>query len=140
MLIVALTISFTILAVVSYYTAESKTIELVVQNQRQILKDVKSTLNTFFDNNSQTIEKIASTLDGLDEDHTNIDIALAQGKAMSNKEIVLVYAGYNDGAMFRSNGKNQTPADGYDPRTRGWYKTAVKENKGQFSEIYNFNG
>ena len=136
MLIVALTISFTILAVVSYYTAESKTIELVVQNQRQILKDVKSTLNTFFDNNSQTIEKIASTLDGLDEDHTNIDIALAQGKAMSNKEIVLVYAGYNDGAMFRSNGKNQTPADGYDPRTRGWYKLAQEKKEVTFSDPY----
>ena len=136
MLIVALTISFTILAVVSYYTAESKTIELVVQNQRQILKDVKSTLNTFFDNNSQTIEKIASTLDGLDENHTNIDIALAQGKAMSNKEIVLVYAGYNDGAMFRSNGKNQTPADGYDPRTRGWYKLAQEKKAVTFSDPY----
>lgn len=136
MLIVALTISFTILAVVSYYTAESKTIELVVQNQRQILKDVKSTLNTFFDNNSQTIEKIASELDKLDEDHTNIDITLAQGKAMSNKEIALVYAGYNDGAMFRSNGKNQTPKDGYDPRTRGWYKLAEDKKAVTFSDPY----
>ena len=136
MLIVALTISFTILAVVSYYTAESKTIELVVQNQRQILKNVKSTLNTFFDNNSQTIEKIANNLDKLDENHTNIDITLAQGKAMSNKEIALVYAGYNDGAMFRSNGKNQTPKDGYDPRTRGWYKLAEEKKAVTFSDPY----
>ena len=136
MLIVALTISFTILAVVSYYTAESKTIELVVQNQRQILKDVKSTLNTFFDNNSQTIEKIASTLDKLDENKSGIETALAQGKAMANKEIALVYAGYNDGAMFRSNGKNQTPKDGYDPRTRGWYKLAEEKKAVTFSDPY----
>ena len=136
MLIVALTLSFTVLTVVSYYTAQSKTIELVVQNQRQILKDVKSTLDTFFDNNYQTIEKIAGTLDKLDSNRSGIDITLAQGKAMANKEIALVYAGFEDGAMFRSNGKNQTPKDGYDPRTRGWYKLAQQKRAVTFSDPY----
>ena len=136
MLIVALTLSFTVLTVVSYYTAQSKTIELVVQNQRQILKDVKSTLDTFFDNNYQTIEKIAGTLDKLDSNRSGIDITLAQGKAMANKEIALVYAGFEDGAMFRSNGKNQTPKDGYDPRTRGWYKLAQQKRTVTFSDPY----
>ena len=136
MLIVALTLSFTILTVVSYYTAQSKTIELVVQNQRQILKDVKSTLDTFFDNNYQVIEKIASTLDKLDSNRSGIDITLSQGKAMANKEIALVYAGFEDGAMFRSNGKNQTPKDGYDPRQRGWYKLAQQKRAVTFSDPY----
>ena len=136
MLIIALTLSFTTLTVVSYYTAQSKTIELVVQNQRQILKDVKSTLDTFFDNNYQTIEKIANNIDHLDSNHTGIDVTLAQGKAMANKEIALVYAGYEDGAMFRSNGKNQTPKDGYDPRTRGWYKLAQQKRAVTFSDPY----
>ena len=136
MLIVALTLSFTVLTVASYYTAQSKTIELVVQNQRQILKDVKSTLDTFFDNNYQTIEKIAGTLDKLDSNRSGIDVTLAQGKAMANKEIALVYAGYEDGAMFRSNGKNQTPKDGYDPRQRGWYKLAQQKRAVTFSDPY----
>ena len=136
MLIVALTLSFTIVTVVSYYTAQSKTIELIVQNQHQILKDVKSTFNTFFDNNFQTIEKIASELDKLDENHTNINLTLAQAKAMANKEIALVYAGYDNGDMFRSNGKNQTPESGYDPRTRGWYKLAKEKNSITFSDPY----
>ena len=136
MLIVALTLSFTVLTVVSYYTAQSKTIELVVQNQRQILKDVKSTLDTFFDNNYQTIEKIAKNLDHLDSNHSGIDITLSQGKAMANKEIALVYAGFEDGAMFRSNGKNQTPKDGYDPRQRGWYKLAQQKRAVTFSDPY----
>ena len=136
MLIVALTLSFTVLTVVSYYTAQSKTIELVVQNQRQILKDVKSTLDTFFDNNYQTIEKIAGTLDKLDSNRSGIDLTLAQGKAMANKEIALVYAGFEDGAMFRSNGKNQTPKDGYDPRQRGWYKLAQQKRAVTFSDPY----
>ena len=136
MLIVALALSFTVLTVVSYYTAQSKTIELVVQNQRQILKDVKSTLDTFFDNNYQTIEKIAKNLDHLDSNHSGIDITLSQGKAMANKEIALVYAGFEDGAMFRSNGKNQTPKDGYDPRQRGWYKLAQQKRAVTFSDPY----
>ena len=136
MLIVALTLSFTILTVASYYTAQSKTIELVIQNQRQILKDVKSTLDTFFDNNYQTIEKIAKNLDHLDSNHSGIDITLSQGKAMANKEIALVYAGFEDGAMFRSNGKNQTPKDGYDPRQRGWYKLAQQKRAVTFSDPY----
>ena len=136
MLIIALTLSFATLTVVSYYTAQSKTIELVVQNQRQILKDVKSTLDTFFDNNYQTIEKIAKNLDHLDNNHSGIDITLSQGKAMANKEIALVYAGFEDGAMFRSNGKNQTPKDGYDPRQRGWYKLAQQKRAVTFSDPY----
>ena len=136
MLIVALTLSFTVLTVAIYYTAQSKTIELVVQNQRQILKDVKSTLDTFFDNNYQTIEKIAKNLDHLDSNHSGIDITLSQGKAMANKEIALVYAGFEDGAMFRSNGKNQTPKDGYDPRQRGWYKLAQQKRAVTFSDPY----
>ena len=136
MLIIALTLSFTTLTVVSYYTAQSKTIELVVQNQRQILKDVKSTLDTFFDNNYQVIEKIANTLDKLDSNRSGIDVTLAQGKAMANKEIALVYAGFEDGAMFRSNGKNQTPKDGYDPRQRGWYKLAQQKRAVTFSDPY----
>ena len=136
MLIIALTLSFTVLTVASYYTAQSKTIELVVQNQRQILRDVKSTLDTFFDNNYQTIEKIAKNLDHLDNNHSGIDITLSQGKAMANKEIALVYAGFEDGAMFRSNGKNQTPKDGYDPRQRGWYKLAQQKRAVTFSDPY----
>ena len=136
MLILALTLSFSAITVASYYTAQSKTIELVIQNQRQILKDVKSTLNTFFDNNFQTIDKIASTINQLDEDRYGIDKTLVQGKAMANKEIALVYAGYDDGAMFRSNGKNQTPKDGYDPRQRGWYKLAKEKRGTTFSDPY----
>ena len=136
MLIVALCISFVAMSTVSYYTAHNKTTELVIQTQRQILKYVKYTLNTFFNNNFQTVEKIAVIMSNLDESRSGIDIALAQGKAVANKEIALVYAGYDDGAMFRSNGKNQTPKDGYDPRTRGWYKLAKEKNGVTFSEPY----
>ena len=73
MLIVALCLSFAAFSAASYYTAQDKTVELVIQTQRQILKDVKSTLDTFFDNNFQTIEKIAATMSKLDENRNGIE-------------------------------------------------------------------
>ena len=59
MLIVALCISFVAMSAASYYTAQNKTIELVIQTQRQILKDVKNAMNTFFDENTHAANGIA---------------------------------------------------------------------------------
>nr|WP_107830250.1 methyl-accepting chemotaxis protein [Campylobacter concisus] len=136
MLIVALCISFVAMSAASYYTAQSKTIELVTQAQRQILKDIKDAMDIFFNNNLHIVDSMSSILSKLDENRNGIDAILAQGKSMSNKEVGLVYAGYNDGAMYRSNGKNETPKDGYDPRTRGWYKLAKQKNGITFTDPY----
>ena len=136
MLIVALCISFVAMSAASYYTAQNKTTELVTQTQRQILKDVKNAMDTFFNNNLHIVNSMSSILSKLDENRNGIDAILAQAKSMSNKEVGLVYAGYNDGAMFRSNGKNETPKDGYDPRARDWYKLAKEKNGITFTDPY----
>ena len=136
MLIVALCISFVAMSAASYYTAQNKTTELVTQTQRQILKDVKNAMDTFFNNNLHIVNSMSSILSKLDENHNGIDAILAQAKSMSNKEVGLVYAGYNDGAMYRSNGKNETPKDGYDPRARDWYKLAKEKNNITFTNPY----
>ena len=99
MLIVALCISFVAMSAASYYTAQNKTTELVTQTQRQILKDVKNAMDTFFNNNLHIVNSMSSILSKLDENRNGIDAILAQAKSMSNKEVGLVYAGYNDGAM-----------------------------------------
>ena len=136
MLIVALCISFVAMSAASYYTAQNKITELVTQTQRQILKDVKNAMDTFFNNNIHIVESMSSILSKLDENRNGIDAILAQAKSMSNKEVGLVYAGYNDGAMYRSNGKNETPKDGYDPRARDWYKLAKEKNNITFTDPY----
>ena len=136
MLIVALCISFVAMSAASYYTAQNKTTELVTQTQRQILKDVKNAMDTFFNNNIHIVESMSSILSKLDDNRNGIDAILAQAKSMSNKEVGLVYAGYNDGAMYRSNGKNETPKDGYDPRARDWYKLAKEKNNITFTDPY----
>ena len=136
MLIVALCISFVAMSAASYYTAQNKTTELVTQTQRQILKDVKNAMDTFFNNNLHIVDSMSSILSKLDENRNGIDAILAQAKSMSNTEVGLVYAGYNDGAMYRSNGKNETPKDGYDPRARDWYKLAKEKNGITFTDPY----
>ena len=136
MLIVALCISFVAMSAASYYTAQSKTIELVIQSQRQILKDVKNAMNTFFDENTHAANGIAQRLEKL-EDRSQINEILSTTKLIVSPEIERIFVGYeSDGAMYRSNGKNEMPSDkGYDPRTRDWYKIA-KGAKATFSDPY----
>jgi len=120
----------------SYYTAQNKTIELVIQSQRQILKDVKNAMNTFFDENTHAANGIAQRLEKL-EDRSQINEILNTTKLIVSPEIERIFVGYeSDGAMYRSNGKNETPKDnGYDPRTRDWYKIA-KGAKATFTDPY----
>ncbi|WP_181001609.1 HAMP domain-containing protein, partial [Campylobacter concisus] len=135
MLIVALCISFVAMSAASYYTTQNKAIELVIQSQRQILKDVKNAMNTFFDENTHAANGIAQRLEKL-EDRSQINEILSTTKLIVSPEIERIFVGYeSDGAMYRSNGKNETPKDGYDPRTRDWYKIA-KGAKATFSDPY----
>ena len=140
MLILALFVSFSAISLASYNTAHDKTVELVIQTQKQILKDVKVTLNNFFDNNQYAIEKMAEALIKIGEksdgslNADDINLALAQAKAVSGKEITLIFAGYEDGAMFRSTGQKNKP--GYDPRVRVWYKQAKAEGRPIYTDPY----
>ena len=136
MLILALSVSFAAFSAASYYTAQDKTVELVIQTQRQILKEVKNEMNTFFNSNTHAANGIAQRLEKL-EDRSQINEVLSTGKLIVSPEIERIFAGYeSDGAMYRSNGKNEMPKDnGYDPRTRDWYKIA-KGAKATFTDPY----
>ena len=136
MLIVALCISFVAMSAASYYTAQNKTIELVIQSQRQILKDVKSTLHTFFDDNLQAANGLAKKLSSLN-DRSQVNEILSHTEKILPPYIQRVFVGYeNDGNMYRSNGQNETLKDGFDPRTRGWYKAAKTEGKATYTRPY----
>ena len=136
MLILALSVSFAAFSTASYYTAQDKTVELVIQTQRQILKDVKNAMDTFFIDNIHAANGIAQRLEKL-EDRSQINEVLSTGKLIVSPEIERIFAGYeSDGAMYRSNGKNEMPSDkGFDPRTRDWYKIA-KGAKATFTDPY----
>ena len=59
MLLIALFIAFAAISAASYYTAESKVVDLVVQNQDQILKDVKAVTDTFFEEYTDASKRFA---------------------------------------------------------------------------------
>ena len=56
--ILLLVISFAAISAVSYYTAESKVVQLVSQNQAQILKDVYAVTESFFQDYIDTVKKL----------------------------------------------------------------------------------
>ena len=134
MLIIALFVSFAAISAVSYYTAENKVVELVGQTQDQILDDVKITTNSFFNDHLEILGKISARLEKSVGDDDEIMAKVALEKEFASSYIKYVYFAKENGDFFQSDGKRMTVADNYDPRTRGWYQTAVKENKAVFLE------
>jgi len=134
MLIIALFVSFAAISAVSYYTAENKVVELVGQTQDQILDDVKITTNSFFNDYLEILGKISARLEKSVGDDDEMATKVVLEKELAGSHIKYVYFAKENGDFFQSDGKRTTVADNYDPRTRGWYQTAVKENKAVFLE------
>ena len=134
MLIVSLIVSFAAISAVSYYAAENKVVELVGQTQDQILDDIKITTNSFFNDHLEILGKISARLEKSVGDDDEIMAKVALEKEFASSYVKYVYFAKENGDFFQSDGKRTTVADNYDPRTRGWYQTAVKENKAVFLE------
>lgn len=119
MLIVSLIVSFAAISAVSYYTAENKVVQLVSQNQAQILKDVDTVANSFFEDYLAMVKKIAANIEKISDDGDDIMRHLVLEKELASSIVTYVYYGREDGYFFQSDGKRTTLADNYDPRTRG---------------------
>ena len=132
--IALLVVSFAAISAVSYYTAESKVVELVGQTQDQILDDVKITTNSFFDEYVEMLKKVGARLEKVAGDNDEIMNKVLLEKELASSYVKYVYFAKENGEFFQSDGKRTTVADNYDPRTRGWYKAAVKENRAVFLE------
>ena len=134
MLIIALFVSFAAISAVSYYVAENKVVELVGQTQDQILDDVKIITNSFFDEYVEMLKKVGARLEKVAGDDDEIMNKVLLEKELASSYVKYIYFAKEDGDFFQSDGKRTTVADNYDPRTRGWYQTAVKENRAVFLE------
>ena len=132
-----LVISFAAISAVSYYTAESKVVELVSQTQEQILSDIKATTDSFFEEYLGVAKKLASDIENTPN---NDDLYIEKTKMQKDNASSLVsyvfYGRESDGHFFQSDGTRMTPADNYDPRTRGWYKAAKSANGAIYTEPY----
>ena len=132
-LMILLIISFCAISAVSYFTSKDKIVELVSGKEDQVLKDIKSVANTFFDENLEHIKKISSAVEGAQSGDEIMNFVLLE-KKVANSAVKYVYYGDEDGHFFQSDGKRTTVADNYDPRTRGWYKSTKEKNKEIYTE------
>ena len=132
-LMILLIISFCAISAVSYFTSKDKIVELVSGKEDQVLKDIKSVANTFFDENLEHIKKISSVVEGAQSGDEIMNFILSE-KKVANSAVSYVYYGDEDGHFFQSDGKRTTVADNYDPRTRGWYKNTKEKNKEIYTE------
>ena len=132
-LMILLVISFCAISAVSYFTSKDKIVELVSGKEDQVLKDIKSVANTFFDENLEHIKKISSVVEGAQSGDEIMNFVLSE-KKVANSAVSYIYYGDEDGHFFQSDGKRTTVADNYDPRTRGWYKNTKEKNKEIYTE------
>ena len=132
-LMILLIISFCAISAVSYFTSKDKIVELVSGKEDQVLKDIKSVANTFFDENLEHIKKISSVVEGAQSGDEIMNFVLSE-KKVANSAVSYIYYGDEDGRFFQSDGKRTTVADNYDPRTRGWYKSTKEKNKEFYTE------
>lgn len=132
-LMILLIISFCAISAVSYFTSKDKIVELVSGKEDQVLKDIKSVANTFFDENLEYIKKISSAVEGAQSGDEIMNFVLLE-KKVANSAVKYVYYGDEDGHFFQSDGKRTTVTDNYDPRTRGWYKSTKEKNKEIYTE------
>ena len=132
-LMILLIISFCAISAVSYFTSKDKIVELVSGKEDQVLKDIKSVANTFFDENLEHIKKISSVVEGAQSGDEIMNFVLSE-KKVANSAVSYIYYGDEDGHFFQSDGKRTTVADNYDPRTRGWYKSTKEKNKEIYTE------
>ena len=136
--ILLLVISFAAISAVSYYTAESKVVQLVSQNQAQILKDVNAVTESFFQDYIDTVKKLGVNVQKAQHSEEELLKALALEKDRSNSIVDYVYYGReSDGHYFQSDNTKSTPeADNYDPRSRDWYMQAKAANQAIYTEPY----
>ncbi|OUT18918.1 chemotaxis protein [Campylobacter concisus] len=132
-----LVISFAAISAVSYYTAESKVVELVSQTQDQILSDIKATTDSFFEDYLEVAKKSASDIAQIpNNDDSYMEKTKMQKESVSHLVTDIFYGRESDGHFFQSDGTRTIPADNYDPRTRGWYKAAKSANGAIYTEPY----
>ena len=106
--IALLVVSFAAISAVSYYTAESKVVELVGQNQDQILDDVKITTNSFFDEYVEMLKKVGARLEKVAGDNDEIMDKVLLEKELASSYVKYVYFAKENGDFFQSDGKRTT--------------------------------
>ncbi|EGK8084578.1 methyl-accepting chemotaxis protein [Campylobacter lari] len=125
-----------VLGFFNYVKSKSNSHTLLVQFQQKVAFDVSKRFDLYASDRRNVINSLTKYIK---ENKHNLNSAQYTSLLKSIGDSLgfdLTYVGFEDGSMFRSNGNNQTPESGYDPRARGWYQEAKEKRELIVTEPY----
>ncbi|MDE7315477.1 MAG: cache domain-containing protein, partial [Mucispirillum sp.] len=109
-----------LLSLINYFLMKKDTLYLLEHSQNATVKNGIIILEHFANEKIGIIKGLSEIINKIPKDDTD-KIAEYLYAAKQQGDFGLVFAGYTDGRMIRSNGKHATPDTGYDPRQKDWY-------------------
>ncbi|EAK6287478.1 hypothetical protein CK568_07410, partial [Campylobacter lari] len=116
--------------VFNYIEIKNDTSRMINDLQVKTMQDVMKTFEDYSNSRSDAVKSVASEMQKNPNASLEDVYKMVRTVKDASKFDVLYVGLAHNGLMIRSNGNHQTPADGYDPRTRGWY-TNVASGKDQ---------
>ncbi|QOR01583.1 methyl-accepting chemotaxis protein [Campylobacter sp. 2014D-0216] len=125
-----------VLGAFNYVKSKSNSHTLLVQFQQKVAFDVSKRFDLYASDRRNVIHSLTKYLKEnknslTPEQYTSLLKSIGDSLGFD-----LTYVGFEDGRIFRSNGNNQTPDSGYDPRSRGWYQEAKEKKQLVVTESY----
>ncbi|AJC85930.1 Cache sensor-containing MCP-domain signal transduction protein [Campylobacter sp. RM16704] len=124
------------LGIFNYIKSKSNTHTLLVQFQQKVAFDISKRFDLYASDRRNVINSLTKYIKDNKEKLSAESYTSLLKSFGDSLGFDLTYVGFDDGSMFRSNGNNQTPESGYDPRTRGWYKEAKEKKELVVTEPY----
>lgn len=136
MLIVPMLLILGAMSFYAFYGSRNILNEQIVQTASYMVESKSSTINASLKEKEALVATIAKVLG--ERSMTQVEeIAFLKQVKASRPGIQSAYTGYEDKSCADSQGvtEKEKPA-GYDPRTREWYKTALRTSEVDYTEIY----
>ena len=126
-------LSLMIFGIVSYYQMETN-LRIELESKQHIqTKLLRNDLENWFEMKMAVVESLKNSLQKLDilsQETMTSYLIMAKETIDAEK----VYVGLTDGQMLYASGAN--PPKGFDPRARGWYKTAMSAGKLAITDVF----
>lgn len=130
-------LGFGLLVMVSYFDTKHSLIEVTNEKQLAAIEGVSESIHQWIENKQRIISSAALVMSGVfPQDAATLEKIAKQSSRSGDFPTYTV--AYEDGNMPVVLG--WTPTQGYDPRTRPWYKLPKKEGKTVVTKPYLYAG
>jgi methyl-accepting chemotaxis protein len=132
-IIVNFVISFTVLSIYNNSSSYQKSFDSTKNQEILLVKDNAKYINEYLESKKNIINALAKNIIKYNDIESKRGLLIL---SQNSGKFDSVYAGYKNGLMSRSSGRDSYPKDGYDPRKRPWYKQALIEKKAGVTKPY----